>query len=167
MLWRTAEGLSNVPVQKKNLVFIFIQLTDVTRTFTVTPLASHVNLASQSDAELDILIDNLNMTKPGCPVRLNRLIFAKGDKPLNCVHDGLSECICAPYVYLKCGHVQGNHKWKLDSAKVDNYTCPVCICKGPIAKLEIGMETTYMVDRGPLTHCFDPCGCVASENTTR
>ena len=113
------------------------------------------------------MVDDLNhKTKPRCPVGLIRLIFAKGDTPLNSAH-GLIECISAPYIYLKCGHVQGNHQWKFDSAEVDKYPCPVCRSVGPVVKLTVGTETTYIVDRGPLTHCFDPCGHVASEKTTK
>ena len=112
------------------------------------------------------MIDNLNSTKPECPVLFNRLRFAKGEKPLYCGHN-LNECHCAPFIHLKCGHVQGDHRWNLLPAEVEKYSCPICRSEGPVVKLSIGMETSYWVDSEQPTHCFDPCGHVASEMTVK
>ena len=119
---------------------------------------------SQSTLDLYKMIDEMNARKPLCPVLYVPLLFAKGDEPLDCDHS-LNTCVCAAFIHLKCGHVQGNHKWKLVNDVAENYYCPICRSEGTVVKLVVGMETAYYVDRGPLTHCFDPCGHVSSEKT--
>ena len=143
-------------LQLKSLIFLYC---------VITPLA-HAITIQQSIEQLKIRIDDLNATKPKCPVRFNVLVFGKEEESLGCAHS-LTECICAAHIYLKCGHVQGNHRWTLVPVEVENYPCPVCRSKGPVVKLSVGMETGYYVDRGPLTHCFDPCGHIATEKTIK
>ncbi len=120
---------------------------------------------AQSQAHLANMIDQLNDTKPECPVTFHPLIFAKGDLPLDCNHRALMECACTPFIHLECGHVQGKHNWK--RSRYDDFVCPVCRSDGPIVSLSVGMETAYWVDSGDLTHCFNPCGHVASEMTVK
>ena len=116
---------------------------------------------------MDKLVDDFNSTEPLCPVMFNRLWLAKGDKPIDCGHSVDSECNCSPiFVNLTCGHVQGN--WP--DADQDTNSIPVCsICRAEwrAVKLSVGTEREFWVDCGPLSHCFDPCGCVTSEMTTR
>lgn len=69
-----------------------------------------------------------------------------------------------PYVYLKCGHVQGYHKWGA-TEKSNQRTCPICLSVGTVAKLSMGLEPSFYIDSGPLSHVFNPCGHMASEKT--
>lgn len=71
-----------------------------------------------------------------------------------------------PYVYLKCGHVQGYHDWGA-TEKSNQRTCPICLSVGTVAKLSMGLEPSFYVDSGPLTHVFNPCGHMASERTVK
>lgn len=71
-----------------------------------------------------------------------------------------------PYVYLKCGHVQGYHDWGT-TEKSNQRTCPICLSVGNVAKLSMGLEPSFYVDSGPLTHVFNPCGHMASERTIK
>ncbi len=45
--------------------------------------------------------------------------------------------------------------------------CPVCWAVGPIVKLCMGMERAFHTDWESPTHCFNPCGHMASEATVR
>lgn len=71
-----------------------------------------------------------------------------------------------PYIYLKCGHVQGYHDWGT-TEKSNQRTCPICLSVGTVAKLSMGLEPSFYVDSGPLTHVFNPCGHMASERTVK
>lgn len=53
----------------------------------------------QTKRDLEKLVDELNDGRPQCPVGLNTLVIPRKVT--------LSEQINQPYVYLKCGHVQG------------------------------------------------------------
>lgn len=50
--------------------------------------------------DLEKLVDEINEGRPQCPVGLNTLVIPRKVT--------LSEHINQPYVYLNCGHVQGN-----------------------------------------------------------
>lgn len=71
-----------------------------------------------------------------------------------------------PYVYLKCGHVQGYHDWGQEKDKATR-RCPMCLVAGPIVKLCMGIEPAFYVDRGPPTYAFNPCGHMATEKTVK
>ena len=154
MLWRTADALS------KGMVTI--------RSISVShSLLSQKNyLCLQNSYQLAKSIDALNETRPICPVLFNRLWFAKGSEPLNCGHKS-ADCACVPYVNLTCGHVQGNWIALVKNANNRHITCPVCRADWKAVKLSIGMETAFWVDGEPPTHCFNPCGHVASERTVK
>ncbi|XP_049862715.1 protein pellino-like isoform X2 [Schistocerca gregaria] len=67
---------------------------------------------------------------------------------------------CLPHVYFKCGHVQTC----VDTTR--NYAaCPVCLEYGPTARLSLGIEAAFYVDRGPLQYAFNPCGHIANKKT--
>lgn len=136
--------------------------------------------ASPTKKTLEEKIDLLNASRPQCPVGLNTLIIPR--KPIlpstqhhrNAYHASKSSRAKEsseknshqPYVYLKCGHVQGYHDWGTTD-KANQRTCPICFSSGTVAKLSMGLEPSFYVDSGPLTHVFNPCGHMASERTIR
>lgn len=71
-----------------------------------------------------------------------------------------------PYVYLKCGHVQGHHDWGQEKDKVTR-RCPMCLVAGAVVKLSMGIEPAFYVDCGPPTYAFSPCGHMATEKTVK
>lgn len=91
---------------------------------------------------------------------LNTLVIPRKAAAPETTHD------TQPYVYLKCGHVQGLHEWgqsKTSNAK----TCPMCMCMGPVVKLTTGIEPSFCLDCLPPTYAFNPCGHMASDATVR
>lgn len=137
--------------------------------------------ASPTKKSLEEKIDMLNASRPQCPVGLNTLVIPR--KPIlpNANHrshrhyrkDNHSpkdrsdeKSGQQPYVYLKCGHVQGYHDWGATD-KMNQRTCPICLSVGTVVKLSMGLEPSFYVDSGPLTHVFNPCGHMASERTVR
>lgn len=64
---------------------------------------------------LESMVDELNAGKPQCPVGLNTLVLARKST--------LPPPDQTPYVYLKCGHVQGQHHWGKDG---EERICPIC-----------------------------------------
>nr|CAH8874060.1 unnamed protein product [Trichobilharzia regenti] len=73
-----------------------------------------------------------------------------------------------PHVYVSCGHVHGWHNWRAAS-DINNSrrTCPLCLQASSFIPLRMGIESAFYVDRSLATHCFNPCGHIASENTVR
>lgn len=145
--------------------------------------------ASPTKKLLEEKIDMLNATRPQCPVGLNTLVIPRkpipppnnhqqhhhrgGYKDHNHHHHShhnnskdSDKSSHQPYVYLKCGHVQGYHDWGTTD-KSNQRTCPICLSVGTVAKLSMGLEPSFYVDSGPLTHVFNPCGHMASEKTVK
>lgn len=105
---------------------------------------------------LEKMVDELNAGKPQCPVGLNTLVLPRKST--------LPPPDQTPYVYLKCGHVQGRHHWGKEG---EDRTCPICLKVGPVAQLSMGIEPAFWVDREPPTYAFNPCGHMASEKTVK
>jgi len=134
--------------------------------------------ASPTKKSLEEKLDILNASRPQCPVGLNTLVIPrKPVLPMNHQHilrnnhkdhhqhgKDIDKHGHQPYVYLKCGHVQGYHDWGTTD-KSNQRTCPICLSVGTVAKLSMGLEPSFYVDSGPLTHVFNPCGHMASERT--
>ncbi|CAI4226876.1 unnamed protein product [Auanema sp. JU1783] len=110
--------------------------------------------------ELENALDRLNAGKPQCPVNLNTLIIPKKKS-------GSTVSSRQPYVYLRCGHVQGKHKWGVqETGGLTMSKCPICLEESErILQLTMGMESSFHLDSGTLDHAFNPCGHVASKNT--
>ncbi|CAH8563922.1 unnamed protein product [Schistosoma turkestanicum] len=72
-----------------------------------------------------------------------------------------------PYVYVSCGHVHGWHNWRAAGDVNSRRTCPLCLQASLFIPLRMGIESAFYVDRSLATHCFNPCGHIASENTVR
>lgn len=53
----------------------------------------------QTKHDLEKLIDAINAGRPQCPVGLNTLVIPR--------KVNISDQVNQPYVYLNCGHVQG------------------------------------------------------------
>ncbi|KAK5981402.1 E3 ubiquitin-protein ligase pellino [Trichostrongylus colubriformis] len=118
---------------------------------------------SPTAQELEMALDRLNAGKPQCPVNLNTLIIPKRKS----TKGGGSR---QPYVYLRCGHVQGKHEWghHATSNGQQSYKCPICLAESErVIQLTMGMESAFHLDSGSLDHAFNPCGHVASLNTVR
>ena len=109
---------------------------------------------------LEAMVDELNAGKPQCPVGLNTLVLPRKST--------LPPPDQTPYVYLKCGHVQGQHHWGCGKdGNASERICPICSNVGPVAQLSMGLEPAFWVDRDKPTYAFNPCGHMASEKTVR
>lgn len=42
-----------------------------------------------------------------------------------------------------------------------------CFQTGPFVRLQMGQETSFYVDNEAPSHCFTPCGHMASESTVK
>jgi len=114
---------------------------------------------SPSKLDLELMLDKVNAGRPQCPVGLNTLVVGRKTNSLD----------RQPYVYLKCGHVQGLHEWGHNKNGVDSKerTCPLCSSIGPFVSLSMSYEPASYSDCGSLTHAFYPCGHMASERTAK
>ncbi|CAJ0577201.1 unnamed protein product, partial [Mesorhabditis spiculigera] len=120
---------------------------------------------SPNERELEMSLNRLNAGKPQCPVNLNTLVIPKKkDKKIR-------EDSRQPYVYLRCGHVQGKHDWGLQISAGGTKTthkCPVCLIESErVLPLTMGMESAFHIDSGSLDYAFNPCGHVASQRTVK
>nr|XP_046908403.1 protein pellino-like [Dermatophagoides farinae] len=110
---------------------------------------------------LEEMIDQLNASRPQCPVGLNTLVIPrKLSASLGAADDK------QPYVYLKCGHVQGYHDWGQNKHS-NTRTCPMCFKSGPIVRLTMGIEPSFCTSSTLPNFAFNPCGHMASESTVR
>lgn len=127
---------------------------------------------------MEKLVDEINAGRPQCPVGLNTLVIPRKVT--------LGEHINQPYVYLNCGHVQGNineeenaiwivikknfalgnHDWGQDKS-TGARRCPMCLELGPVVTLCMGIEPAFYVDSGPPSFAFNPCGHMASEASVK
>lgn len=115
-------------------------------------------LNAPSKRELEHKVEEINAGRPQCPVGLNTLVLPSKNT--------ISESEKTPYVYLNCGHVHGQHSWG-KGEDTNACTCPMCRKTGPFVKLQLGQETSFYVDNDIPTHCFCPCGHMASEKTIK
>lgn len=125
---------------------------------------------SPTRAELLEQVARLNAGRPQCPVGLNTLVVPSRATLSNRDQER------QPYVYLRCGHVQGLHAWGRAANGGSNGNggngsdwrkCPMCLTCGPVARLAMGIEPAFCVDRGPPAWAFRPCGHMASERTVK
>ena len=103
LLWRSAEGIAKGPVRTSSS-FGFILRDSFSLNFM------------QTTRHLEKMVDDLNAGKPQCPVGLNTLVLPRKST--------LPPPDQTPYVYLKCGHVQGLHHW---GKAGEERTCPICL----------------------------------------
>ena len=68
--------------------------------------------------ELDMMITEINVARPQCPVGLNTLMLPTKSAAIASDKQ--------PYVYISCGHVHGQHSWGRDSND-NTRTCPMCM----------------------------------------
>uniref|UniRef100_A0AC34G668 Protein pellino n=1 Tax=Panagrolaimus sp. ES5 TaxID=591445 RepID=A0AC34G668_9BILA len=120
---------------------------------------------SPSRLELERRLDELNAGKPQCPVNLNTLIIPKKKASKGATSR-------QPYVYMRCGHVQGKHEWgivrKPAEGNVTKFKCPICMIDSErVIQLTMGMESAFHLDSESLDYAFNPCGHVASLQTVR
>uniref|UniRef100_A0A8C8DQV1 Uncharacterized protein n=1 Tax=Oryzias sinensis TaxID=183150 RepID=A0A8C8DQV1_9TELE len=117
---------------------------------------------------LEALRQELNASRPQCPVGLSTLAFPSLPRS-----HSLEER--QPWVYLSCGHVHGRHDWgqrsegeqRKGEVAAPQRECPLCRSEGPYVPLWLGSEPAVYLDAGPPTHAFVPCGHVCSERTAR
>lgn len=152
LLWRSAEGLAKSPVI---YIPLYLYLHVESCNF---PSRYYCILFSQTKQNLEELVDAINAGRPQCPVGLNTLVI-----PRKAATDSTQQ---QPYVYLKCGHVQGHHDWGQEKDKVTR-RCPMCLVAGAVVKLSMGIEPAFYVDCGPPTYAFSPCGHMATEKTVK
>ncbi|KAG5453164.1 E3 ubiquitin-protein ligase pellino 1 [Clonorchis sinensis] len=134
--------------------------------------ASSLSQTANTD-DLRMMIDGLNLARFQCPImyrtlRLSLSVFPSKSNNSLFADDAPSqtETPSEPYVYLNCGHVHGWHTWVGEANKdtVDR-TCPLCLQPSPFVPLRMGLEPAFYIDRALATHCFNPCGHMASEKT--
>lgn len=140
---------------------------------------------------LDDMLDELNASRPLCPVGLNTLVIPRKATVVLSEKSGKGDT--QPYVYLKCGefvnwrcvsacvrlstqqsprllcspgHVQGLHDWG-QSKNSNAKTCPMCLVSGPFAKLSMGVEPSFYSDCEQPSYCFNPCGHMCSEKSVK
>uniref|UniRef100_A0A182SA47 Pellino n=1 Tax=Anopheles maculatus TaxID=74869 RepID=A0A182SA47_9DIPT len=113
---------------------------------------------SPTKKDLEKLVDEINAGRPQCPVGLNTLVIPR--------KVSLGDHVNQPYVYLNCGHVQGQHGWGQDK-NTNARRCPMCLEVGPVVTLCMGVEPAFYVDSGPPTYAFNPCGHMATEKTVK
>jgi pellino protein len=137
---------------------------------------------------IEMNLENLNRLRPQCPVGLKTLMFPSTASPQ--AHQQLVQtCVLSklnnlsrlnrqlldriPMVYLKCGHVHGQHDW---GVKNDNEReCPLCRTVGSYVQLLIGLEPSLYTDINDNNnnsnlfkpYAFRPCGHMASEKTCK
>lgn len=116
---------------------------------------------SPSKKHLEEMIDQLNASRPQCPVGLNTLQIPRKSASLGSNDDK------QPYVYLNCGHVQGQHFWGQVNKRPNARLCPMCFETGPIVKLSMGIEASFCTSSGSPTYAFNPCGHMASESSVK
>ncbi|KAF7988571.1 hypothetical protein HCN44_001144 [Aphidius gifuensis] len=107
--------------------------------------------------DLEKFVGDINSGRPQCPVNLNTLVIPRK------TNSSSSSQQHQPYVYLQCGHVQGNHDWGQENSTTRK--CPMCHGTGPVVKLCMGNEPAFYVDEGPPNYAFNPCGHMANEKT--
>jgi pellino protein len=117
---------------------------------------------SPSKTDLEQRLDELNAGKPQCPVNLNTLVIPR--KRHNNKNNSSSK---QPYVYFRCGHVQGKHNWGVQkTGNSITFRCPICLVDSErVAQLTMGMETAFHLDSSLLEYSFNPCGHMASKRT--
>lgn len=118
---------------------------------------------------LEALRQELNATRPQCPVGLNTLAFPSMQRSSRAMPSIAQQQDKQPWVYLACGHVHGYHEWghSSDHEPNDKRECPMCRAVGPYVALWLGCEPAFYVDSGAPTHAFIPCGHVCSEKSAR
>lgn len=143
---------------------------------------------SANSWDLKLMIDGINMARFQCPITYHTLhmcctesskrphLPTPSQKAMVTLFEdaavGPTTAVpgapkSEPYVYLRCGHVHGWHTWDNSNANT-NRTCSLCLQISPFVRLSIGLEPAFHVDRSALmTHCFSPCGHMASERTIR
>lgn len=65
-----------------------------------------------------MMITEINVARPQCPVGLNTLMLPTKSAAIASDRQ--------PYVYISCGHVHGQHSWGRDSND-NTRTCPMCM----------------------------------------
>lgn len=113
---------------------------------------------------LELEVDQLNSKKPQCPVGLNTLIIKTN--PFSTSSSNTPNA----YVYLHCGHVQGNHKWGIKNENNESYECPLCRTVGPLIAILPGIEPAFYVvpnadNESTTSYCFQTCGHMTSQST--
>lgn len=71
-----------------------------------------------------------------------------------------------PYFFLNCEHVQ-LYKEREEDKSSEERRCVMCLVKGPVVPLSMGLEPAFYIDSGPPTYAFNPCGHMASERTVK
>ncbi|KAF7256683.1 hypothetical protein EG68_06427 [Paragonimus skrjabini miyazakii] len=157
LFWRSGSGLSetasvdDLRAMIDGLNLARFQCPIMYRTLRLSPVLKTTDITQRSPVD-----------PPRLDVR--PLIVLDTDSPPVSPNDSKSE----PYVYLNCGHVHGWHTWL---AECDNSTmgrtCPLCLQLSSFVPLRMGIESAFYIDRALPTHCFSPCGHMASEATVR
>ncbi|VDM19041.1 unnamed protein product, partial [Hydatigera taeniaeformis] len=153
LIWRSADGLKNG--------------------LTLTDISEMVNILNQLHIQCPVYLKTLHFKGFGTPRVPSKHFYhamSGQDFPsssISATFGGGSQ----PHVYLNCGHVHGYHDWqpndRQSSSERDKRTCPLCRQTSQFVRISIGEEVGFFVDRGAPSHCFNPCGHIASEATVR
>lgn len=176
LLWRTIDSLANTPDKdhiELNLKYLNYLRPQCPVGFKTLVFPSSASPSSTSHLPSSFLANNILLNNnPG----KSRIVKA----PTDSGSDNKKHTDRTPMVYLKCGHIHGQHDWGI---KKDNEReCPLCRKVGPYIQILIGIEPSFYCDSLPtpinntLNHvitepfkpyAFLPCGHMASEVTCR
>ncbi|XP_028161101.1 protein pellino [Ostrinia furnacalis] len=185
LLWRSAEGLKNSPT-KRDLEALVDEL-NAGRPQCPVGLNTLVIPRKLSTAQQDLNqpyvylncghVQGTAHTEAPCsqrvhvtpiiPVRLEETTILLNTLVIPRKLSTAQQDLNQPYVYLNCGHVQGEHSWGADGSEAGTRRCPMCMTAGPVVRVCMGIEPAFYVDAGPPTYAFNPCGHMASERTVK
>ena len=94
----------------------------------------------KSEREFEHLVDDINAGRPQCPVGLMTLVL-----PRKGTLGGNDK---QPFVYIKCGHVHGQHQWG-QGGDNEGRTCPLCLTVSDFASLNKSHYNMRHVMRKP------------------
>nr|CDS19085.1 protein pellino 1 [Echinococcus granulosus] len=153
LIWRSAEGLKNG--------------------LTLTDIGEMVNILNQLHIQCPVYLKTLHFEGFGAP-RIPSEYFCSAASGQDFSSSSIGATFGGggqPHVYLNCGHVHGYHDWQPSnqqfSSEQDKRTCPLCRQTSRFVRISVGEEVGFFVDRGAPSHCFNPCGHIASEATVR
>lgn len=183
LLWRSAESLQRTPTKHyldMNLEHLNrlkpqcpVGLKTLVFPSSASPIAQQLRTAIIQHQQNGVSLGHLRLD-----AMLNGNYSKEFKKHLNLAssyYQQLGDRI--PMVYLKCGHVHGQHDW---GVKKDNEReCPLCRKVGPYVQLLVGLEPSFYCDTdikisNNSNNCtlfrpyaFRPCGHMASEQTCK
>lgn len=180
LLWRSTESLKNTPNKQyleMNLDYLNRLRPQCPVGFKTLVFPSSASPSSTSHLPSSFLMNNILLSNNVNSGNNERLKISQHSRRINNIKSVNKNNDRIPMVYLKCGHVHGQHDWGM---KKDNEReCPLCRKVGPYVQLLIGIEPNFYCDSNIKSstdsntyspfkpYAFLPCGHMSSEATCR